>query len=447
MFKLLPEPVRLKLRSSEIARRIARGSAWSFAGAASSRVCTLIAMILLARMMGAAEFGELAMVQVTLGVAGMMAGFGLGSTATRFLARDSAIDKERAGQVLSLVQQFSALTLVAAMAVVVLLSEFLAAQVLHAEQLGAALRVGALLMGVAGARGVQAGVFAGFERFDINARLNVLEGVSSMLLSVALAWLYGIEGALFGLMAGPALAWAFGWIQLRRLLHKLQIRKAPRECWRQRSILTKYSLPSFLASFVSAPILWLGMTMVAREPGGYTQVALYNAAYQWHGPLIFLPMVVLSASLPALTQEWHSGDPARFKRIYLYNLVFLGGVTLVPALLLCLASVQVMGLYGPEFRAGWPLMVLLALAAPLHAVAKMSSTALLSMNRAWSTCGVNLLWGVTLVGVGYFAIPRFGATGLAAAFVLAYGLVMGCTAMLVLRAVRNPEMQVSELEP
>ena len=85
--KLLPSSLYERLALSPIARRLARGSLWSLFGLASARILVLVAMILVARVLGRVSFGELSLIELTLGMAGLMAGMGLGDTATRFVAK------------------------------------------------------------------------------------------------------------------------------------------------------------------------------------------------------------------------------------------------------------------------------------------------------------------------------------------------------------------------
>lgn len=269
------------------------------------------------------------------------------------------------------------------------------------------------------------------ERFDVIAKLNALEGVTSVLALVGLGWLWGLEGALLGLATGTLLAWVAGRQALQKSLAGLNIAVTLKGAWNERAILTGYSLPNFLASVLATPVLWYCMTLVAKRADGYDDLALYNAAYQWHGPLIFLPLILLSVSTPVLVQQWELGALQKFRKVFLWNAGLMLAGSSLPVLFIAVLSPWIMSLYGPGFRDGWLLLILLASAAPVHAMAKMASTALLGMNRAWSVAMLNTLWGVTMLVAASILTPSYGALGLSISFLSAYLILMTSTSALL----------------
>ena len=213
-------------------------------------------MIILARVVGQQQFGEFGMVQTTLGVAGMMAGFGLGSSADTLccaIQQDRSVtsrSSHNSGFLFHMVPDSCSWSDRLSPA-----AGFIAREVLHARHLQTALIWGTLLMMAMVMRGVQSGVLAGLERFDVMAEsATLLEGIASLLGLVGLAWLFGIEGGLLGLAFGTFVAWLAGQYALRRTLrdHKVTVRSlSTGAAGRRRAF-----LPG-TASQVSSPI-WLG---------------------------------------------------------------------------------------------------------------------------------------------------------------------------------------------
>ncbi|MFA7665641.1 MAG: oligosaccharide flippase family protein [Burkholderiaceae bacterium] len=433
---ILPAPLSSRILGSPLAKRLVSGSLWSLAGSATSRILVLIAMVLAARALGPTSFGEFGLIQGALGVAGLMAGLGLGGTATRFVAQHVNTDPRQAGQIIALVTLVSRCMVVAVSCAIVAASPYIAQTVLAAPGLGRAVAVGAALLLAMTLRGIQSGVLAGLERFNLIAKLNVLEGALSLVAVVVLARWLGVEGALLGLTFSSAVTWMIGRRLLADALKERAISVSYVGCAQHVRILTGYSIPSLMANLVATPVLWFAMVLLARTEHGYASLGSYHAAYQWHGPIMFIPMVLMSVSIPVLVQEWEAGRLYRFRKVIWGMCGATLMITLPVVIPAALASSWIMSLYGPGFENNWLILVLLLAAAPLHALAKIASSALLGMNRAWSVLWANLAWGATLSAISVWLIPVHGAVGLSIAFVTAYAVLAMAAFVFVMLGAR-----------
>src|SRR5437879_2227347 len=80
------QPFYQRVEASPLAYRLARGTFWSLAGSLISRGLGLLSAILVGRILGKEEFGELGIIQSTIGMFGTLAGFGMGLTANKHVA-------------------------------------------------------------------------------------------------------------------------------------------------------------------------------------------------------------------------------------------------------------------------------------------------------------------------------------------------------------------------
>ena len=106
---LIGDPIR-RIQTSPLGYRLARGVFWSMAGAVISRGLMLAATVLVARMLGKTVYGELGMIQSTVGMFGVFAGFGLGLTATKHVAEFRESDADRAGRIIGLANSTASAT-------------------------------------------------------------------------------------------------------------------------------------------------------------------------------------------------------------------------------------------------------------------------------------------------------------------------------------------------
>src|SRR5262245_49285850 len=128
-YSLLPEPLRPcldRLAGSSWSGRLARGAFWTLAGTAVARVLGLLSSVIAARLLGREGFGELGIVQGTVGLFGVFAGFGLGLTATKHVAEHRSDDPKKAGRIIALTSLVTAATALVASLVLVLVAHPLA---------------------------------------------------------------------------------------------------------------------------------------------------------------------------------------------------------------------------------------------------------------------------------------------------------------------------------
>ena len=281
-------------------------------------------------------------------------------------------------------------------------------------------------------RGIQSGILAGMERFDVIAKLNIFEGLTSLLAVVLMAKYFGVEGGLLGFALAIFVTMTVGLYPLFQILRAHQIKVTYRGSWQEKQILTSYSLPNFLANSLVGPVIWYCMTMITKRVDGYEDLALYHAAYQWHGPIMFIPLLLNSVSMPILVQQWESGAIKKFRKIFFWNASLLLAISVLPVLIVSMLSPWIMSFYGQSFRDGWQILILLVAAAPMNAMARMGTTALFGMHRAWAVFWLNVIWSVVMLSMTMALMPQLGVLGLASSFLTAYIALMFLTTFLVI---------------
>ena len=86
-----------RIESSPLGKRLLRGTIWTLLGTVVSRALGLGAAIFAARILGKAVYGELGILQSTVGMLGTFAGFGMGTTATKYVAELRSRNPAKAG--------------------------------------------------------------------------------------------------------------------------------------------------------------------------------------------------------------------------------------------------------------------------------------------------------------------------------------------------------------
>ena len=409
------------LPAGSLGARFAKGTFWSFAGTMTSQGLGMVASIATARLLGTVGYGELGMVNSTLGTFGVFAGLGLGLTATKYVAEHRKDDPERAGRLLALATRCALASSGAIALALLALAPWLTAHTLKAPHLDGALALGCALLFFNSMNGLQGGALGGFEAFKAIARINFIRGILNFPLMIGGAAAFGLMGAVAAQVVVSIVAWWMNGRAIRAESAKAGMPVRPKGIGREAPVLWKFALPAFLSGIVVGPFLWLSNTLLARQPGGYGELGMLGVANQWKAVLMLLPGVFNSVALPMLSSGL--GNGGEFKRTMDISQSLAIMIVLPMATAMMAGNRWIMMLYGGEYAAGGAIFVCLLAGVAIAAIGSAPGAAIQATGRMWLGAGLNLAWGAALVGMTAAFVPRWGGFGLALAFSLAYSFM------------------------
>jgi hypothetical protein len=205
-------------------------------GAIIGRGLGLISSVVVARILGKTGFGELGIIQSTIGMFGTFAGFGLGMTATKFMGEYRTADPIRAGRVRGLSSSFAWITSGLASTILFFAAPWLAKTTLAAPHLAGLLRISSIFLFLTSVNGAQTGVLSGLEAFKTVARISLWSGLANFPLMVAGVYLWGITGAVLGMTVATALNWFLNHIAIRRECAGGGIPYSYTGCWKEKRV-------------------------------------------------------------------------------------------------------------------------------------------------------------------------------------------------------------------
>ena len=425
-----------QIPSNLIRDRFAAGVCWSFAGAAATQCLTLLAVIIAGRILGPAGYGRVGIIQSTIGMFGIFAGMGLGLTATKYVAELRDTDPQHAGRVVALTLWTAVFAGIVAVFALWVWAPQLAAVSLHAPELSTDLRIATILLFSNAFQGVQSGILAGFGDFKAIAGLSVLRGLAICAAFAVAVPVWQVRGAVRALAVSTALAAVISQIPVHKACVRAGARLDLRHAWVERSLLWRFSLPSMLGGVIAVPAAWLASTIVLRQPGGFAELGIFNAANQWRLAITFLPSVLAQPLLERLSHLNAARCETDYLRLLCSVLLLTLLVVTVIAACAAAASSRIMAAYGTGFAAASSVLLLLAAAAVLDSIASIMGYAIASLGKMWIGFALNCGWAVVLLTATGLLAPKYGANGLAAANLIAYAThattVSACTFWLIL---------------
>ena len=414
-----------RLKSSPVGCRLLQGALWSLAGSVISRGLMMAAWIIVARILGKETYGEFGIIRSTVNMFTVFAGFGLGLTATKYIAEFRNSDPQRAGRIMGLSGLFAAGSGGLIAIGLVVFAPWLAQASLNAPHLAYPLRIGALMLCLTAMNGAQTGALAGFEAFKAIAVVNSIAGVLAFPLFLAGAIWGGLNGAIWAYAINLCALWVLSHLALRKAAFQNGVPFSYKNCFQEWPILWQYSLPAVLSGIMVSPVKWICDAFLVNQQGGYGQMGIYSATIIFQTTLLFVSSTI-SKPLLSMLSNMQDGLSEGLARMNIMISWCMGIVIAVP--LFCFPEIGQAFFgkeyVGPQFRQTMALITLFTCVIMYKAGL---SRVLAAKSLMWWGFLDNCVWALILISSAYFLVP-FGAPGLAASYALAY---IGNTALIM----------------
>ncbi len=422
VYTILPSTFKLiweRVENSDIGSRIASGAFWSLTGSVVSQGLMLIASILVARILGKTEYGELGMIRSTVNMFTVFAGFGLGLTATKYVAEYHKNDKIRTGKIIGLSTLFAGGIGAIIATVLLITAPIIATKTINAPHLVNEIRLSAIMLFFSAINGAQTGTLAGYEAFKTIAKVSLIAGLCAFPLQIGFALFLGLPGSVIGFGLNFILLWILNFIAVRKESKKAGVNIIFKKSWDEWPIIYKFSLPALLGGLIVSPVIWICNTMLVNKPHGYEEMAIFDAANQWRSAIMFIPAALSQIVLPLLSSS--TRNQTQFNNILKLNVMINFAISFIIAAIISLSSTFIMKTYGIGFEEGKIVLIILAFSTVLIAINGVIGQAIAGKGRMWIGFFLNLIWGIILLSCSYILINLgFGAKGLAYAMLISY---------------------------
>jgi len=426
---LLPERHMQELRtrrtetSDQLIRKAARGGGIAFAGNIVDKGLRFPLEMLLARVLGAGDYGLYTLGYGVATIAGEVSMLGLPSGTVRFGALyKGAGDIRRVKGTLSSALLMSALSSIAVGGLLFIFSPSLS-KMFDMPKLATVLRIFACAFPfyvITLMAGHAAGAFQAVK--CQTAVTNICRPLANVaIVSIVFLLGYRLLGAVCGFLISSAISALFGLYLLKRIFPDIVSKLKP--SYEVRKLL-RFSLPVLCAGFSYVLLgytdrLMLGYFRASKDLGIYSAAATIS---QQAGLITYSFSYIFCPIISDLYNRNQFGDLERLYKTVTRWIVSLNVMILV---LLILFSKEIMGMFGPEFTSGWPVLAVLA---AVHLLGYVAGGALvgyvLRMSGKQDIELINALVMVALnIALNLWLIPRYGILGAAMATGASYAVI------------------------
>lgn len=424
----LVEQVRSALIRSDIIRRLVSLTSWSLVSFALEKGAMILIIFMLARILGAADYGRLALAQGLVNTLQIFVVLGAGTILNRYIPEMREVSVQRAVQIVNLCGTVVLTTGVAVMAIGLFRAPMIAGQLLD---LPASAQISYWMLAwvlLSSASSLLMAVMLSFER---GRSLGVIAFVSAALSIVAvplLAEMHSVNGAVAGLVAVELVKTLALGVAYVRFVHASEAQVLSRFRRSDASLLLSFGLPAFLISALWGPTMWLAQIIVKSfAPEGLIAVGVFAFTNNIFGAVIIISSLTNRAALPIMSSLQARNDHPRVRRMAWLMAAVQAGAAAVIGVPIALAAPVIMELAGPEFAEVWPVLLIMIATGVVLAGQTALGNYLLVVGRPYFLLGTMVVWTcVVLATVGLFINSG--------AYSLAWGLLIGAVVRTLLIA-------------
>ena len=405
---------------SDVGRRYIKAAVHSGIGGVTSRILQGFAPIILARYLGPKEYGVYALVLSLVGIVAGVSQLGQNAALQKFLPEYALKDPRRGGAILADTVILVSGALAGVCAGFYFLSGWIATAIYHDASLTRVFQFSALLVLALSLFNLASSAVAGLQDFKAYSFSMIVRGAAFLGLGWLGVWLLGLYGALLGQLLASLLGVALlthGTLRLSRQRFPGLVRpRFSRDILRE---IFSFAFPALLAGLLVSPAYWWANTLLARH-AGFEQVGLFGVGFAVYQLILLIPS---NLSIPAVTfmSESHTAEPNRFSVLVSTNVRLIWALTLPLAVSLTFFAPAIVGtLFGSSYLGAAQLASIMSYVALVVAVGGVIGNATAGAGRMWHAFWINGLWLVAFVATAALLVPRWGALGLATAFLLSY---------------------------
>ncbi len=399
----------------------AKGSGILVGGKLIETAGRFIVAIMLARLLGADQFGQYTLALATSALVASIGKLGMDSALVRFIAvfRGNEDDAGVWG-VIQVAAVFALITSILLGLALYLLAGVVANRIYHEPQLEALLRIGAIMVPVAVMNDILIGASRGFKRMHFSVIAQDTIHLIVRLVLISILALIGLNS--FWAIAIYGIADVVSIIVLLYLLNGIFPWRSPHAAHRDMRGVLSFAVPLFLSEMLKRfrgdiQTILLGATYSVASVGVFTVAEKINIVSR------ISSFSLMTSAEPAFAELHAKKDQPQMARLYTATSRWMFALNFPVILITMLFAKPLLGIFGESFVSGAPALIVLSLATLVNISTGLGGTVIemagYTKLKLFNAIGQLALFVLTSI----LFIPRWGVMGAAGAALVSSGII------------------------
>lgn len=399
MFGALKNHIYIKFRgSSLLTQRLIRSTFWVLFGTVISKGLSLLATIVVAKLLLSHTYGELSLIRSTITLFGLFATFGLGVTVTKFISESRDKNPELAGQVIRVAETITLITGLLMASLMILFANLISRKFLLAPHLSKEIVYSSFYLLLTALNLTQTGALAGLELFKKIAKINIVIGLLSFPITILFAYFWKLEGVIWALTLNLLINYILNKTALKKEI------KIPRIV-RNKKLFKKifvFSLPLALSEAVFSFSSWFQNYLIISYVN-FSSLGILEASQHWKNAILFVPGALASMILSFLSNI-QADSKNNFKKFLKINTLIYIIIIIVLNIIVLVFNKYISALYGKSYVGLSTVLVLNTISTLPYALSNLYTQALISIGKTKSTLIVRAFIELVIILLVYFSL-------------------------------------------
>lgn len=361
-------------------KKILNSSFWLLVGNSIGRLSIFLINIVATRLLSQETFGQFMMVRSTVSmIEGVVSG-PLGSPMIKRVAEVSHQNKEYLKTVITTLFIINIIIAVILMIFLLILSPVIVNKFfLGVQNLIPALYAGALLLVSTTLATMVQSILIGLEEYKKLAFASIVSSLIVFPIIVFLIYKFALIGAVIGIACYFMFDFIIKYFQLRKLYKGNFFVIDMKFFFQESKNILIFSLPLFFSVIINSIAFWYARVLLVNTHNGFTEIAIFDAAFQWLTIIMIITGATTSIALPMLSKANEKDHKNTiFNVSLLINLFF----SIVLALIFIFFSKDVMSIYGSNYIKGYNILSLLSITSIFFTTAVLYNRYFISHNNS-----------------------------------------------------------------
>lgn len=400
------------MNKSSLISKLLKDSTWSMISTFANKVSFVMVGILVARFLGAEKFAVFAIIQSVVVMLANVFSQSITTATSKHIAENISENsyKVSAGVTITFLFSLSFATLIFFSSLIY--PEYFSKYLLFHEDYLIYVADTVFIIILTIGLGWTQGVFAGFRVFKLNAFINMVYAIISIIFAYIFTLRFGIVGAFKSIIVTQIITFFLSLFYIIKLFHENNILVSLKGAWGEKNAITLVGLPVFLTGIIVAPITWYSNKLLSALSDGLVQLAIFSASMQWSSLFTQVSVVLGAVLIPILASNKHNKNQS-LEKINFYSSWLFTIISTIPLILFVDFFVKIYGKFQltDDFKISVSFVLLSAI---LTSFKSGIARKIIVLNLSWFSVLSNLGWACVFVTLALYA-KSYGAIGMTGA--------------------------------